>query len=285
MYYQFDPVEGGYNLVITGEGAIPDYVNPDDTPWGEYRNLIKGIVVSDGVTYVGKNAFALFGEATSVTIADSVTSIGNQAFCESGLTSVTLPAGITSVGEGAFRDCTGMTSATIPDSVTVIGKEAFHGCVNLKDLYISAGLEELGDYAFCESGLTSVTLPAGITSVGEGAFRDCTEMTSASIPDSVTVIGKEAFRGCTNLKDLYISAGLVELGDDAFGDLEFYSSDGTTLLPKDVAHLRGARFTEVSGKLVLQSSGGGPEFPLWIPAVIAIAAIGAATCFLISKRA
>ena len=217
MYYQFDPVEGGYNLVITGEGAIPDYVNPDDTPWGEYRNLIKGIVVSDGVTYVGKNAFALFGEATSVTIADSVTSIGNQAFCESGLTSVTLPAGITSVGEGAFRDCTGMTSATIPDSVTVIGKEAF--------------------------------------------------------------------RGCTNLKDLYISAGLVELGDDAFGDLEFYSSDGTTLLPKDVAHLRGARFTEVSGKLVLQSSGGGSEFPLWIPAVIAIAAIGAATCFLISKRA
>ena len=63
---------------------------------------------------------------TSVTIPDSVTSIGNSAFygC-SGLTSVTIPDSVTSIGDSAFYGCSGLTSVTIPDSVTSIGNSAF----------------------------------------------------------------------------------------------------------------------------------------------------------------
>ncbi len=63
---------------------------------------------------------------TSVTIPNSVTSIGDGAFSDcSGLTSVTIPDSVTSIGDYAFSSCTGLTSVTIPDSVTSIGDGAF----------------------------------------------------------------------------------------------------------------------------------------------------------------
>jgi hypothetical protein len=68
---------------------------------------------------------------TSVTIPNSVTSIGESAFDGSGLTSVNIPNSVTSIGEIAFAMCTGLTSVTIPNSVTSIGVNAFGGCTSL----------------------------------------------------------------------------------------------------------------------------------------------------------
>ena len=88
----------------------------------------------------------------NTTIPNSVTSIGEHAFCEcSGLTSVTIPNSVTSIGKNAFRGCSGLTSVTIPNSVTSIGEFAFSGC----------------------SGLTSVTIGNSVTSIGKYAFEDC----------------------------------------------------------------------------------------------------------------
>ena len=69
---------------------------------------------------------------TSVTIGNSVTSIGDGAFfgC-TGLTSVTIPNSVTSIGERAFGYCHGLTSITIPNSVTSIGTGAFYECTGL----------------------------------------------------------------------------------------------------------------------------------------------------------
>ena len=91
---------------------------------------------------------------TSITIPNSVTSIGYKAFagCWS-LTSVTIPNSVTSIGDMAFMDCKRLTSITIPDSVTSIGKAAFNGC----------------------RSLTSVTIPDSVTSIGGDAFpKGCT---------------------------------------------------------------------------------------------------------------
>ena len=73
---------------------------------------------------------------TSVTIPNSVTSIGEFAFkgCSS-LTSVTIPNSVTSIGYGAFNGSSGLTSVTIPNSVTSIYDYAFAKCSNLENVY------------------------------------------------------------------------------------------------------------------------------------------------------
>lgn len=87
------------------------------------------------VTTIGYGAFA--GRTlTSVTIPDSVTTIGGDAFEEdTSLTNVTIGNGITSIGTNAFSECRSLTSVTIPGSVTNIGSYAFNLCYSLTGVY------------------------------------------------------------------------------------------------------------------------------------------------------
>ncbi len=138
---------------------------------------------------------------TSVTIPNSVTSIGDGAFSGcSGLTSVTIPNSVTSIGEYAFSGCSGLTSVTIPNSVTGIERGAFNGCSSLNSVTIGNSVTSIGDYAFwgCSS-LTSVTIPNSVTSIGNEAFDWCSGLTSLTIPNSVTSIGNDAFRYINNI--------------------------------------------------------------------------------------
>ena len=88
--------------------------------------IIPSEIVGKPVTIIGEEAFDGHDSLTSVTIPDSVTSIGVRAFQNTSLTSVTIGNGVTSIGDGAFTDCGSLTSVTIPDSVISIGPELIH---------------------------------------------------------------------------------------------------------------------------------------------------------------
>ena len=149
----FGYIFGTYSYT-DGQRVIQYYSSSSNTAY-YIPSSLRSVTVNGGKLNYG--AFYGCSMLTSVTIPNSVTSIGDYAFKNcSGLTSLTIPNAVTSIGEGAFSYCSGLTSVTIGDSVTSIGGGAFYGC----------------------SGLTSVTMGRGVTSIGESAFHDCNGLTS-----------------------------------------------------------------------------------------------------------
>ena len=100
------------------------------------------VVIPEGVTAIGKEAFYHCESLTGINIPDGVTDIGFSAFCGcESLTSLRIPDSVTSIGKWAFEHCKSLTSVTIPDSVTSIGEWAFKDCKNLTSVTIPRRLE------------------------------------------------------------------------------------------------------------------------------------------------
>ena len=179
----------------------------------------------DGLVYAGKVAYTYKGTMpsnTKIVLEEGTLGIANSAFdgC-SGLTSVTIPNSVTSIGEGAFRYCIGLTEVNYnATNCTTMGSSnnpVFSGCSSLSTVNIGDNVQNIPSYAFygC-SGLTSITIPNSVTSIGEGAFRNCSGLTSITIPNSVTSIGAYAFCGCSGLTSITIGNSVTSIGSYAF---------------------------------------------------------------------
>ena len=115
----------------------------------KYLGKERTITIPNSVTSIGDEAFYRCSKLTSITIPNRVTTIVKSAFEWSGLTSITIPNSVTNIGDYAFSYCTGLTSITIPNSVTTIGSNAFDDCKNLKTVYCYATkLPETSEDAF-----------------------------------------------------------------------------------------------------------------------------------------
>ena len=89
-------------LTISGKGAMKDYASVNSTPWYSYRKTATKIVVESGVTSVGAYAFSGLRKLTSVTLSDTLKTIGYRAFRSSGLTSIEIPNSVTEIAAVAF---------------------------------------------------------------------------------------------------------------------------------------------------------------------------------------
>ena len=195
------------------------------------------------VTSVGAYAFYYCNGLASVTIPNSVKSIGEGAFQGCGLTSVTIPDGVTIIGDEAFSYCVGITNVTISKSVINIGYEAFAFC-NLEEITLpfvgsrrgnSGSADSLFGYIFAhypgktrqyysDDSYIECIIPSSLkkvivtdeTALGYGAFYKCKELTSITISDSVTNIGTKAFFGCNGLTSVTIPNSVKSIGEGAF---------------------------------------------------------------------
>ena len=201
--------------------------------------------ISDSVTSIGDRAFCGCDSLTSLTIPSSVTSIGDSAFwgCSS-LTSLTIPSSVTAIGSRAFARCLSLTSLTIPNSVNSIGEWTFYGCSSLTSLTIPNSVTTIGDRAFLEcSRLTSLTISSSVTAIGDSAFWNCSRLNSLTIPKSVTSIGDGAFVRCSNLTSLTIPDSVTSIGNWAFEDC---SSLTSLTIPDSVSSIGDRAFSYCS---------------------------------------
>ncbi len=180
---------------------------------------------------IGREAFGGCTELESVTIPESVESVGLGAFwyCESiesavipknvkhiedylfsgckNLESVTIPEGAKRIGAAAFAGCGKLKKIIIPGSVVEIGHDAFLECESLESVVLKKGVVSIGDKAFEKCGsLKSVTIPEGVEEIHDSAFQACSSLTEATIPEEVKFIGEYAFFGC-DIKEITIPKG------------------------------------------------------------------------------
>ena len=178
--YEFDETTGHLTIgkVIEKKSILKIHSIPQDK--------IKSVTIRDGVTKIGDSSPMINDIIHETPI------IGAFEGC-TGLTSVTIPDSVTSIGDSAFAGCTGLTSITIPNSVAYIGEDAFSNCRGLTSINVDTEnpwYKSIDGVLFSKDETELIQYPTG------------RKATNYTIPNSVTSIGSWAFAGCTGLKEV-----------------------------------------------------------------------------------
>lgn len=130
------------------------------------------------------------GPGGRVVIPEGVTAVGDEAFFQhTTLTEVRFHRNITEIGAWSFFGCTGLTRLEIPGSVKAIGDNAFAWCAGLREAVLEEGVEELGVQAFCKcKSLKKLVLPESLQKMGCNALAGCNELVVCVTVDSYALV-------------------------------------------------------------------------------------------------
>ncbi|MCL2689792.1 MAG: leucine-rich repeat domain-containing protein [Chitinispirillia bacterium] len=227
----------GSILTIRGTGAMAY-----NRQWDTHRENISNVIVEDGVTNIPESMFYEHTAFRTISIPNSVTSIGRFAFSRSGLTALDIPASVTTIGDNAIsflRDLTYINVAanntrfrsvdsvlfnaamdtlilyppskadtiyTIPNTVTSIRAQAFQHNRNLKTVIIPESVTRFGEVSFARMlSLTHITLPNSITITGNAMFDSSAALSSVTLGNALTEINRGTFQRCHALETIVFS--------------------------------------------------------------------------------
>lgn len=185
-------------LTISGSGAMFDYIDDfwssNKAPYYIYRFGITSVVLEEGVTAIGQEAFVGFEKLKEVKLSDTITEIGKYAFKDcTKLPMINLPKKLTTIRDYAFSNCLGLKSITIPETVSDIGANAFYNCMRLEQVEVET---ENVNYSSHQGVLydkvqnTMILVPTNYPN------------STLVIPDTVTTMGEYAIYHCRKLKYL-----------------------------------------------------------------------------------
>ncbi|MGI6249401.1 MAG: leucine-rich repeat protein [Acutalibacteraceae bacterium] len=193
------------------------------------------------VTGIGKEAFKNCTSVTEISIPESVTSIGEEAFSKtayynnwSNWTNKALY-----IDNCLIRAENIGGDYSVLEGTRLIADRAFYGCKYMRNAYIPPSVANIGIGAFYNcNNLETVNLPPGLTFISEEMFRNCGALQSIHIPASVVGIGTDALYKCGSLTSITVDAANEYYSSDEDGVL--YNKDKTVLIKYPVGNTRTA---------------------------------------------
>lgn len=241
-------------LLLSPATVKADDFEISDTTLVKYNGTDSFVVIPDGVTVIGVNAFAKNTTMTEVSIPDSVTIIDAGAFeycmrlkqvyfprslveirslafrgCES-LETIDLPEGLGSIYDNSFRECRALKEVTVPASVLFVEYGAFSHCESLKTIKVREGnakFKSIDGVLYSADEKTIVQYPAGkedpvaviregTREIGRNAFAGCALIEGVTIPTSVTSVRSYSFSYCTALKEVVLPQSVTTVSNHVF---------------------------------------------------------------------
>lgn len=235
------------SFVVIGDGVLV-----------KYKGASPQVTIPHGVKYIS-NAFDEYGDGglniSSVKMTDSVKEIGSHAFygCRF-LYEVVFSNSLHTIGESAFENSGIRNTITLPSSVVSIEDRAFAMCKGLYKINLSENLEKIGNFAFADCGISRFEIPEKVKEIGNNPFLHCSDLRSITvsennenfasdengvlynksmnlivvcpdgkrgefiIEDTVKGIKEYAFFGCDLMERVYVPNTVTRIGDFAFAN-------------------------------------------------------------------
>ncbi len=216
------------------------------------RNIVR-VSIPEGVESIDHYVFSGCTALKSVTLPETLTSIGSRIIENTAIESITIPKGVVKsqndgYGNGSLVNCKTLKTVifedgmitipayvclsedytsyietvVIPDTIENIGGSAFSGCDHLKEITIPEGVVTIGAYAFegCKS-VDSLVIPKTVTTIGSSAFQGCTLLESVTMQENnktgfKVVIDSSAFSGCVGLEKVSLPRNVRSIGSNTF---------------------------------------------------------------------
>lgn len=276
--YSLDTTTG--LVTVSGTGAMTDYQYVSDSPLAAYSDVIKRVVIEEGVTSVGTGAFGFCFGLTEVSLPNSLTTIGQWAFlgCVS-LETIYIPAGVTSIGDYSmgFYCSNGTEGSCYAGGMDILGHSgsaaetyatnnsldfvAMDSVANTCGEHVTwsfdagtgkltitgtGAMTDYGPYSnrpafeIYRSRIKTIVIGEGVTTVGDHAFLEYRNLESVTLASTITRIGIGSFEMDAKLAKVNFPTALTSIDEEAFYGC---SSITQVTVPKNVTNIGSKAFS------------------------------------------
>ena len=258
----------GSTLHIEGSGNMADFWSSTDgeAPWNyQYYNnssSITTVVIQSGVTNIGDRAFHDLRNLQTITIPNTVTIIGRQAFYMEHFTntsfqSIIIPNSVREIEGEAFKNCSNLRTVTIENGSQGLDFSSFYysgneyprgnkyewfdGCP-IQTLHFGRNLSSTSNNPFSGTSIQNLTIGNTVTSLGSRAFSDCTGLINVTLENGTTTLSfnyaSNQFSNCP-IKTFYWGRNLVQFSSPVSGKTSLTSAT----IGNNVASVGGSAFS------------------------------------------
>ncbi|MBR6884090.1 MAG: leucine-rich repeat protein [Prevotella sp.] len=211
--------EGDISIPSTFEYEGVEYTVTEITGKAFYYSTnLRSLTIPNSVKTIGRQAFFCCENLRKLVLPDELEELPSSicSMCHQ-LTEIHMPNRLRTISADAFYECVSLTSISLPEDLVEIGGDAFRDCISLTSMVIPDHVSILGAEAFrgC-TNLTSIRLPKNLSNVPNCCFTNCPKLTNITLPNGIDAIGDDAFSGCESLTQLTIPNSVKSIGKRAF---------------------------------------------------------------------